>query len=479
MLAMGSRVHLHRWIAPVGAGLALAASAGVFAQVWADGPQALAVGGWRAPIGIVLAADTLGALMVLAGSLVGLAGTIAASATVDEARARHFFFPVLMVLLAGVNGSFLTGDLFNLYVWFEVMLMASFVLISLGDDKKQLPAALRYMSLNLIGSVLFLSGCGLVYGLAGSLNMADLAGRLALQDPVLVGAVSMLFLAAFCIKAAAFPLFAWLPSSYPVPPAAVSAVMAGLLTKVGVYALFRMFTLVFPDPTGLTQTIILTIAIATMVLGVVGAYGQSEYRRVLSFHIISQIGYMILGLSLGTAFGIAAGLFMVIHNMAAKTALFWLAGAAEESFRTPVLKKMGGLRDSAPLTTWLFLAAALGLAGLPPLSGFWAKLAVVRGALEGGQGWAAAAALAVGMVTLLSMIKIGMEAYWKPRPEGAPEPKDEKGQGGFLVPAAILAGAVVLMGLFAGPVFDVCLRAGEELRDPFAYKAAVLGGPEP
>ncbi|MCG9894842.1 MAG: hypothetical protein MH204_05150, partial [Fimbriimonadaceae bacterium] len=391
--------------------------------------------------------------------------------TMDRERVQHYSLVMAVTLLAGVSGSFLTGDLFNLFVWFEVMLMASFVLMAQGGWKRQLPAAVRYLAFNLVGSTLFLTGCGLIYALTGTLNMAHLAERLPLVEPGLAIAVSSLFLVAFGLKAAAFPLFPWLPGSYPVPPVAVSAILAGLLTKVGVYSMFRFFTLVQPLDGTVLQPMLYWSALLTMVIGVLGAYSQSEYRRILSFHIVSQIGYMLLALSWGTGAALAAGIFMAVHNMAAKTGLFFLSGAAEESCGTGVLKKMGGLREAQPAHARLFMICALGLAGIPPLSGFWAKLAVVKSGGEFGDWFGVGVGLAVGVFTLLSMVKIWNEAYWKPAPDRAPT---RSGPMGHLVPAGLMAGLVLLLGVAAGPASSLFTRIGQELTAPDVYIGVVL-----
>lgn len=477
MVALGRSPRPHRWVGRVASLLHLAASSFLFAEVWNKGPQALAVGGWKAPVGIVFVADTLACLMLLAASVLGAIGIWAAGKSVERPIQKLYFHPVLMTLMAGVSGSFLTGDIFNLYVWFEVMLMSSFVLMAMGKDKKQTPAALRYMALNLIGSILFLSGCGLIYGLTGTLNMAHLGLRLDQAPPQLTSAVSLLFLFAFLIKAAAFPLFGWLPSSYPAASPAVAAVMAGLLTKVGVYALYRVFSVVFSLQGGFSGPLLLAISAVTMIVGVIGAYGQGEYRRVLTFHIISQIGYMLAGLAIGGPAAIAGGLFMVLHNMAAKTGLFYLAASSEEAHGTPELKEMGGMRQARPAEAMLFLACGLGLAGAPPLSGFFAKLSLLQGAALKGRWEMVAIMLAVGVVTLMSMIKIWSEAYAKPLPEGSRLEGGPKAK--WILPAAILAAVVVFLGIGAGPVQEVLMRAGTELSDPELYRRLVLGDSPP
>ena len=266
--------------------------------------------------------------------ITGLAVAVYSLGSIDAGREAHGYHPLFHVLLMGVSMAFLTGDLFNLYVAFEVMLMASFVLLALGGERAQLEGAVKYVTLNLLSSAVFLAAVGVLYGVAGTLNMADLA--LAVQRgtaPGLVTTLACLFLVAFGIKAAVFPLFFWLPASYHTPPVAVSALFAGLLTKVGVYALVRAFTLVFTGDTALTHGLILAVAVLTMVTGVLGAAAQFEFRRVLSFHIVSQIGYMVLGLGLFTPLALAGTVFYLIHHIVVKTNLFLVGG---------IVKRLGG-----------------------------------------------------------------------------------------------------------------------------------------
>ena len=452
------------------------------------GVQVSFMGGWPAPYGITLVADLLGAIMVALTGLMGLAVAVYSLASVDRRRESFGYYPLYNVLLMGICGAFLTGDLFNLYVWFEVMLIASFVLLALGGERGQMEGAIKYVTLNLISSAIFLAAVGLLYGSAGTLNMADLALKLRdVAQPGLVTTLAMLFLIAFGIKAAVFPLFFWLPASYHTPPVAVSAIFAGLLTKVGVYALIRVFTLLFTQDTGYTHTLILVIAGLTMVTGVLGAVAQNEWRRILSFHIISQIGYMIMGLGLLTPLALAGSVFYIIHHIIVKTNLFLVSGVAHRLRGSYELKKLGGLYAAYPWLAILFLIPALSLAGIPPLSGFFAKLALVRAGLVTEQYAIVAVSLAVGILTLLSMSKIWHEAFWKPAPAeemaqgdaGESEVAGEtrrRGLGVMVAPIALLAAITVSIGLGAGHVFALSVEAAEQLLNPDVYIQAVLGG---
>jgi multicomponent Na+:H+ antiporter subunit D len=467
----------------------LGAALALLAHVWEDGIQATQIGNWPAPYGITLVADVFSAMMVVLTGIIGLAVGLYSLAALDRAREAFGYHPLYHFLLMGVCGAFLTGDLFNLYVWFEVMLMASFVLLALGGERAQMEGAIKYVTLNLISTTLFLTALGILYGVAGTLNMADLARKLSnLAEPHaggigqsgLVTTIAMLFLVAFGLKAAIFPLFFWLPASYHTPPVAVSAIFAGLLTKVGVYALIRVFTLLFVQDVGYTHTLILSLAGLTMVTGVLGAVAQNEFRRILSFHIVSQIGYMIMGLGLFTPFALAGSVFYIAHHMIVKTNLFLVSGVAHRLCGTYDLKQLGGLYQGFPTLAALFLIPALSLAGLPPLSGFFAKLALIQAGLEIEQYAIVATALAVSLLTLFSMTKVWAEAFWKPLPPDAPALVRAGAQEMTLLmlPIAGLAILTVMFGLAAGPMLALAQRAGEQLMNPAGYIQAVLGGAE-
>jgi multicomponent Na+:H+ antiporter subunit D len=460
-----------------GAGL-LASTVALVVAVHRRGILSVQAGDWPAPVGITLVADGLGSLMALLAGIIGVAVLVASLDDVDRGRKAYGYHPLVHVLLAGVCGAFLTGDLFNLYVWFEVLLIASFVLLTLGGRREQVKGGLHYVALNLISSALFLAGAGLLYGLAGTLNLADLSVRLArAEDPGLVTTAALLFFAAFGIKAAVFPVFFWLPASYHTPPAAVSALFAGLLTKVGVYALFRVFTLLFRQDVPFTHGLIVAVAAATMVSGVLGAASQAHVRRILAFHIVSQIGYMLLGLGLFVPLALAGGIFYVAHHILVKTNLFLLGGVIGRLGGTEELPRAGGLWARRPLLGLLFLVPALSLAGIPPLSGFHAKLLLVRAGLEEGRWVIVGVALAVSLLTLYSMTKIWNEVFAKARPAGIPAAPIGRGALALrLAPSVALAGLTLLVGLAPGLLFALAQRAAEQLLDPRAYVAAVLGG---
>ncbi len=462
--------------------LLLVVSILLFLEVWEQGVVAAQMGSWPSPFGITLVADLLSAVMVVITAITGLAVALFALAEIGPRREKLGFNALFLVLLAGVSGSFLTGDLFNLYVWFEVMLIASFGLLVMGGTKAQLDGGIKYVALNLVSTVFFLIGIGLVYGLTGSLNLADLHGAIrAVENQGLVTTLAVLFIIAFGIKAAIFPLFFWLPAAYHTPAVAVSAVFAGLLTKVGVYALIRMFTLVFTEDVAFTHGLLLVVAAVTMVTGVLGAAAQNEIRKILSFHIISQIGYMVLGLALYTPLALVGAVFYLVHHIIVKANLFLVGGVARRLTGSFELSQIGGLYKSSPLLGLLFLVPAFSLAGFPPLSGFWAKYILIKASLDIDAYVVAAVALIVGLLTIYSMTKIWAEVFWKPHPEGRSPALSQLGRReriAMLLPISGLAILTVVIGLFPEPFVVFAERAADQLLNPTDYIHTVLGKTE-
>jgi multicomponent Na+:H+ antiporter subunit D len=433
------------------------------------------MGGHPAPYGIALVVDALSAVMLSVTAAVMLAAVLFSHITIDANRERFAYYPLLGFLLLGVNFAFLTGDLFTLYVAFEVMLMSSFVLLTLGGERPQLAGGLKYVTLNLISSTIFLIAAGLTYAIAGTLNLAQLADRLAeLPSPGISTTLAGLFLIAFGIKAAIFPLFFWLPASYHTPPIAITALFGGILTKVGIYSMWRVLVMIFPHDIAYLQPIVLVLAAFTMVTGVLGAIAQTDVRRLLSFHIISQIGYLLMGLGLLTERSMTGAVFFVVHVILAKTVLFLVSGITYHTQGSYELKKLGGFQKSQPFLAMLFLLAALSLAGIPPLPGFWAKLTLIYAGLETGQYGVVAVALFVSILTLFSMTKIWHEVFWKPAPAGTYPVPDPGQMRRLLMPTVMLVGLILFIGLYAEPFVRMSGHAARGVLDPASYISTVL-----
>ncbi|MCL4182865.1 MAG: Na+/H+ antiporter subunit D [Burkholderiaceae bacterium] len=476
------RVLAQRLVSMTGSVALLGSSLLLLCAVYDGTVLATQFGDWPAPFGISFVADLLASAMVVITGLMAVA--VAIYALVDGARDREhaWFHPLYHGLLLGVVGAFLTGDIFNLYVWFEIMLIASFGLLIQGGTSEQLDAGVKYVVLNLLVTTLFLLGVGFLYGLTGTLNMADLAGVIPqVENQGLVKTLAVMFLLSFGAKAAVFPLFFWLPAAYHTASAPIVAIFAALLTKVGVYAILRVFTLPFGSALDFVGPLIGWIAGLTMITGVLGAAAQFDMRRILSFHIISQIGYMLVGLAVATPLALAGSVLYVLHHIIVKANLFLIAGAVRHAAGSYHLGSIGGLHRSAPLLALLFVVPALSLAGLPPLSGFWAKFMVVRSSLEAGHAVLGAVALAVGLLTLYSMLKIWNEAFWKQASPLSDQAARQwraapRARLAMLAPILALAAVTITIGLWAEPFVDFSLRAAEQMLGGEAYARAVLGG---
>jgi len=445
---------------------------------------------WPAPFGITTVFDGLSGLLIAASSMVALGCYIHSFSMLDRATERRYYHPLMQLLMFGVNLSFLTGDLFNLFVSFEIMLMASYALLTLGGTRKQLTQAYKYILMNLIASTVFVICAGLVYGMMGTLNIADLARIVAEQTapggeglPTGFTAVGVMMLLVFGMKGAIFPLWFWLPDTYYTCPVSVAGLFAGMLTKVGIYAIARTFPLIFAHGEGAERIILPIIAISaafTMFLGVLGAVSHHNVRRILAVHVISQVGYMVFGIAVMSGVALAGCLFYMIQHMVVKSSLFLCCGLMEKYAGTDDLNKMGGLLKRDRYLGLLFFVAAMSLVGLPPLSGFFGKLVIIQ---EGWKDfwWLSMFGLLTGALTLLSMMKIWSYGFWNPPqgryavvPEKSPKPRNLR--SGF-IGATMLVVTALFLGFFAEPVYTIAFHAGDQLANPDAYITAVLGQP--
>jgi multicomponent Na+:H+ antiporter subunit D len=465
---------VQRWISMAATVVMATVSLALVAEVMRQNLLVMTFGGWPAPFGISFVADRLGAAMVAITGILALAVGVFGLGDIRRRQEHAGFYPLVQGLLASVNGAFLTGDIFNLYVWFEIMLITAMGLLLIDRTRAQLDGALKYVVLNLFSTMLFLMAIAIVYGVTGTLNMADLARVLpGMEETAALALAAVLFLVSFGIKAGYFPFFFWLPASYHTASITVAAIFAGLLTKVGVYASFRVFSLLFQNGAGL-RDVIAVMAAGTMLFGVFGAAVQWDIRRILSFHIISQIGYMLLGLALGTPQAIAGAIFYIFHHIIVKANLFLVAGAIHRATGTYDLRKAGGLMSSHPLLACLFAVPALALAGIPPLSGFWAKYMVINASFQAKSNWLAAVGLFVGLLTVFSMSKIWIEAFWKSPPPLRPAQRSVPCL--LLVPIAMLGLLTLWIGLQPESLVRYATAAADALLNPQAYVGAVLGG---
>ncbi|AUX42061.1 cation:proton antiporter [Sorangium cellulosum] len=471
---ISGRPRLERWLSLASSILLCATALVITARTTRGAILVLAIGSWSPRVGIVWVTDSLAALMLLFAAIVAVAALAYAPGSLRGARERRYFYPLQQLMMAGVNGSLVTGDLFNLFVFFELMLLSSFALLALGTRAAGFQHTLAYVVMNLVASALLLGGVGAVYGTAGTVNMAELAVRVREGDlPVAFWGAEALVIVVFMVKAALAPVFFWLPDAYPEASVVVNGLFAGLLTKVGVYTLFRSVPLLCAAGPGGLRPALLVIAAATMIIGVVGALGRSTIRGVLSFHIVSQVGYMIFGLALFTPLAVAAGLFHTIHNMVAKTALIFAGGIAERIGRSGKLFHVRGLARTHPFVAAGFFVPAMSLAGLPPLSGFWGKLLLVVAGFRAGAFLVTTVSLVVGLLTLASMLKIWSAVFWG-EPIGQRMPRVGRDRG--MVSATLGLGALtVLLGVAVAPIFAHLERTAATLLEVTPYVDAVLG----
>jgi multicomponent Na+:H+ antiporter subunit D len=474
-VALSRRPNAQRAISVIALTVALVVSA--FLLVAADGgPLVVNVGSWAAPLGISLVVDRLSALMLLVSAVVTLGVLLYSMAQGlsdrEEGAPVAIFHPTFLVLASGVAIAFVSGDLFNLYVGFEVLLVASYVLLTLGGTGPRIRAATIYVVVAIFSSVLFLTGIALVYGATGTLNFAQLAIRLPEVDPGIRLVLELVLLMAFAIKAAIFPLSAWLPDAYPTAPAPVTAVFAGLLTKVGIYAIIRTQMLLFGD--GRLDQLLMWAALATMLVGVLGAIAQTDLKRMLSFTLVSHIGYMVFGVALAGHGGLSGSIFYVAHHITVQTSLFLVVGLVERHGGSTSLARLGGLARATPALAVLYLVPALNLAGIPPMSGFLGKLGLLQAGVSAGTPVAlvlVAGAVVTSLLTLYVVVRAWTRAFWHPPVEPPPVVATSRGMYGS---AAALVAVGLSLAVFAAPLYDYVGRAADDLGDVSSYVDAVL-----
>jgi len=435
---------------------------------------------WQAPFGIVFVADLLSSTFVLLTSVAALAVSIFSAAGVGQSRMRYGYFPLFHFLIMGLNGAFLTGDIFNLYVWFEVIIIASFVLLTLGGRKAQLEGAVKYMALNILASTFFLTGIGILYGITGTLNMADLSLKVPLvQDQTIVNLTAMFFMIGFGIKSAIFPLYFWLPSSYHTPPSAVAATFGGLLTKVGLYALFRVFTLIFV-PNEFIKTVFVVLAVMTILTGVFGAIIKNNMRHLFSYLIVCHIGFIIGGFGLYTKVAFMGAIFYLIHDIMVKTNLFLISGLIRKLRGTMNLSKLGGLYAEYPKLSLLIALVLFSLVGIPPLSGFWPKIYLFEAAFTEKNYVFLASLVFASFITLFVIAKLWSEVFWKDRSaadtfEDSFKPLSGLKKALLVLPIGLLAATSLFIGFNAEFIIQVSDRISNEMLDTTPYVKAVLG----
>ncbi len=479
-LFLWQKVRPQKILSITGSAIALGFSVLIFYLNWKTGFISLFLGGWKPPFGIIFVADTLSSVMIVLTSIVALAVSIFSTAAVSTNRIRYNFYPIYHFLIMGLLGTFLTGDLFNMYVWFEVVIISSFVLLTLGGKKMQMEAAVKYMALNILASTIFLTAIGILYGLTGSLNIADLGQKVkVIENQGLVQVTALLFFIGFGIKSAVFPLYFWLPSSYHTPPSTIAAVFGGLLTKMGIYALLRIFTVIF-QPDTFALNLFVLIAIGTLVTGALGVMNKNNIRKIFSYLIVCHIGYLIAGLGLYTEIAFSAVIFYLIHDIIIKSNLFMVGGLIYKIRGSYDLRRLGGLYGDYPKLSFTLAIVFFSLAGIPPLSGFWPKINLFTESVYQGKYLLLAAIVFASIITLIIIAKIWSEVFWKELPKPDAEEIDEfkvlplYKKMSLVFPIAMLAAITLYIGLNAGSIFEISDRVAYEMANPNLYIDFVL-----
>jgi multicomponent Na+:H+ antiporter subunit D len=473
LLFFSKKVIVQRVISVISSLIGISFAIYLVATVASNGPQPLNVGSWEAPFGITIVADMLASLLVLTTSIIGFAILIYSFKSIGVEREKFYYYSFYQFLLVGIYGSFLTGDLFNLFVFFEVMLMASYSLLVLGGTKVQLRESIKYLLVNVVSSAIFVITIAYLYSVVGTLNMADLSRRIAeTNQPGIISVIAVSFLVVFGIKGALFPLFYWLPGSYYAAPIPVLALFGSLLTKVGIYAIFRTYTLLFYHDQSFTHTLLGILGLLTIVVGVIGAIAYHDVKKIIIYNIVIAIGVIAFGISLMNETALAGSLMYIIHDMLIKAALFLLIGIMIKICGTSDLRKMGGLLNKYPTLAWTFFIAAISLAGIPPFSGFAGKLLILQGAIEKGAYVGMAFVLISSLMVLYSIMRIFIHGFWGEEREYQHEQAVPVTR--MLIPAVSLVAISVLYGLGTETVYSFISPAIEALTNPDIYINAVL-----
>ena len=498
-LAARQHLSLQRILSLASSLVGLAVALGLAWQA-ADGTITLyQLGEWRAPFGIVLVGDRLSTLMVLLASLLAPLVLLYAIGSGWDARGRNFH-ALFQFQMMGILGAFLTGDAFNLFVFFEILLIASYGLMTHSGGGPRLKAGTQYVLYNLLGSTLFLFALGTLYAETGTLNMADLAGRVAAMDPGQTAGIrvaAVLLLLVFAIKAAILPLHFWLPASYSQSPAPIAALFA-IMTKVGAYAIIRFYTLIFPPDLPLTQGLfdlwLMPVALLTLAIGMIGVLGARYLDRLIAFAVIGSMGMLMTSVSIFTPEGISAALYYAIHSTFVSAALFLIVDVVRDR-RTGVDLRVAPPMAGGALVAALFFVAAIGMAGLPPLSGFLGKLLILDAATGSPMvWWAWATILASSLVAVVGFSRAGSVVFWKSHglvssgAEPVTTPEDTRGErepayppaGDATVPTVAIFGLLSMLvaaTVFAGPLKRYLDATAAQLFDPAPYVATVMETP--
>ncbi|PAV28985.1 Na+/H+ antiporter subunit D [Virgibacillus profundi] len=473
LIFFNSKVTISRGLTKLFSLISLGVAGYIFWYVLENGTIILETGGWAAPYGIILVVDSLAAILVLTTNIIAVACAFYAPHTGLQKRENFYFYPLFLFLITGVSGAFITGDLFNLFVFFEVLLMASYGLIVLGGDKVQLRESLKYLLINLFSSMLFVTAIAFLYAVVGTVNMAHIAERVQeVEQQGILTAIGILLFFVFATKAALFPLYYWLPKSYVVPNPVVSALFGALLTKVGIYSILRVFSLIFVYNIELTHELFIWIAGLSMIFGVIGALSTNNIKLIIAYNIIPAIGFIILGIGVLNQDALSGSIYYLVHDMIIKSALFLLVGVVAYVAGTSDLRKMGGLIHYYPFLGWMLFVAAFVLAGIPPFSGFIGKLLLLKGAFADGEVVIVIIGLLTSLLILYSIMKIFINGFWGDKDTMGEFKK--KSTKGLYTPIVFLLALSVILGVGAEYFYPIVDSVAAYLLDPDIYIDSVL-----